>query len=226
MWYGVDKNDPTSYVLDELSTPMIMGPVSAQRWCYACAKQLVERLIFVHSTENGLKFTIVRPYNWIGPRMDYIPGVDRNSEGLPRVLASFMSALMKNEAMVLVNAGENFRTFRWVKDTIKCTVKMIERGDNAIGHAFNVGNPGNNIQVKELADIMSRLYKKLTGNDVYRPRVVDGEEYYGKGYEDSDLRMPSMKMVKSQLDWEPSLPLEEALEITMKSFIQQYKVSK
>ena len=47
-----------------------------QRWCYACAKQLVERLVYAHGTENDLKFTIVRPYNWIGPRMDYIPGVD------------------------------------------------------------------------------------------------------------------------------------------------------
>ena len=52
---------------------MIMGPVSAQRWCYACAKQLVERLIYAHGTENNLKFTIIRPYNWIGPHMDYIP---------------------------------------------------------------------------------------------------------------------------------------------------------
>ena len=79
-------------ILDEETTPMIMGPVSAQRWCYACAKQLVERLIYAHGTENNLKFTIVRPYNWIGPRMDYIPGVDGKDDGQPRVLASFMTA--------------------------------------------------------------------------------------------------------------------------------------
>jgi hypothetical protein len=39
--------------------------------------------------ENGLDFTIVRPFNWIGPRMDFIPGVDGPSEGVPRVLACF-----------------------------------------------------------------------------------------------------------------------------------------
>ena len=39
--------------------------------------------------ENGLEFTIVRPFNWIGPRMDFIPGVDGPSEGVPRVLACF-----------------------------------------------------------------------------------------------------------------------------------------
>ena len=85
---------------------MIMGPVSAQRWCYACAKQLVERLIYAHGQQNGLQFAIVRPYNWIGPRMDYVPGVDGKDDGLPRVLASFMTALMKGDPLVLVNSGE------------------------------------------------------------------------------------------------------------------------
>ena len=60
--YGLPADEPKNYILDEETTPMIMGPVSAQRWCYACAKQLVERLIYAHGTENNLKFTIVRPY--------------------------------------------------------------------------------------------------------------------------------------------------------------------
>ena len=104
--YGLPASDPKNYILDEETTPMIMGPVSAQRWCYACAKQLVERLIYANGTQNGLKFTIVRPYNWIGPRMDYIPGVDGKDDGQPRVLASFMTALMRGDPLVLVNGGE------------------------------------------------------------------------------------------------------------------------
>lgn len=107
--YGLDEKVETNWLLDEETTPMIMGAVSAQRWCYACAKQLVERLIYAHGTQNNLKFTIVRPYNWIGPRMDYIPGVDGKDDGQPRVLASFMTALMKGEPLVLVNGGEVFR---------------------------------------------------------------------------------------------------------------------
>jgi hypothetical protein len=46
--------------------------------------------------ENGLKFTIVRPFNWIGPRMDFIPGVDGPSEGVPRVLACFSNVCALN----------------------------------------------------------------------------------------------------------------------------------
>jgi len=220
--YGLPADDPQNYILDEETTPMIMGPVSAQRWCYACAKQLVERLIYAHGTENNLKFTIVRPYNWIGPRMDYIPGVDGKDDGQPRVLASFMTALMKGEPLVLVNGGEVFRTFCFVEDAVASVVRMIDFPDKSIGHAFNVGNPKNNIQIKELAALMIDLYSKMTGKAEGSTRDVPGVEYYGKGYEDSDLRIPSMRLVKSQLDWEPKTSLREAMEATMKVFIEKY----
>ena len=46
-------------------------------------------VVAAEGAENGLEFTIVRPFNWIGPRMDFIPGIDGPSEGVPRVLACF-----------------------------------------------------------------------------------------------------------------------------------------
>lgn len=201
---------------------MIMGPVSAQRWCYACAKQLVERMIYAHGTEHDLKFTIIRPYNWIGPRMDYIPGVDGSDDGQPRVLASFMTALMKEQPLVLVDGGEVFRTFCAVEDACECIMRVIEHPDKSVGHTFNVGNPNNNIQVKALADLMIKLYTKLTGKPEGTVQTVSGLEYYGKGYEDSDLRIPSMRLVKQQLDWAPKTSLAVAMEATMKVFIEKY----
>jgi len=221
--YGLTKDDPQNWLLDEETTPMIMGPVSAQRWCYACAKQLVERLIYAHGTENNLKFTIVRPYNWIGPRMDYIPGVDGKDDGQPRVLASFMTALMKGEPLVLVDGGEVFRTFCFVDDAVDAVIRIIERPEKSQGHTFNVGNPDNNIQIQKLAQLMIDLYADLTGKkEKGTTRDVPGVEYYGKGYEDSDLRIPSMRLVKQQLDWEPKTSLRDAMEMTMKVFIEKY----
>merc|ERR1719230_2148879 len=99
---------------------------------------------------------------------------------------------------------------------------MIDHPDKAVGHAFNVGNPNNNIQIKELAKLMIDLYSNLTGKPLGTTREVPGVEYYGKGYEDSDLRIPSMRLVKSQLDWEPSTSLRDAMETTMKVFIENY----
>ena len=220
--YGLPEKDEKNWLLDEETTPMIMGPVSAQRWCYACAKQLVERLIYAHGTENDLQFTIVRPYNWIGPRMDYVPGVDGKEDGQPRVLASFMTALMKGEPLVLVNGGEVYRTFCFVDDATDAVLRIIDRPEKSIGHAFNIGNPNNNIQISKLASLMIDLYSNMTGKPKGSTREVPGVEYYGKGYEDSDLRIPSMRLVKEQLGWEPKTSLKDAMERTMKVFIENY----
>jgi len=154
--------------------------------------------------------------------MDYVPGVDGKDDGQPRVLASFMTALMKDEPLVLVNGGQVYRTFCFVEDACEAVVKVVEHPDKSSGHTFNVGNPGNNIQVKELANLMIEMYSKITGKPLGKTVDISGEEYYGKGYEDSDLRIPSMRLVKKQLDWEPKTTLKEAMEMTMKVFIEKY----
>lgn len=65
-------------------------------------------LITAEGAENGLEFTIVRPFNWIGPRMDFIPGVDGPSEGVPRVLACF-SNVSSNSYLV----SDSLSSFVW-----------------------------------------------------------------------------------------------------------------
>jgi UDP-apiose/xylose synthase len=79
---------------NEDDSPLILGPINAQRWSYAAAKQLLERAIYAYGFERKLRYTMVRPFNFIGPRMDFIPGIDGN--GIPRVLACFMDALLFN----------------------------------------------------------------------------------------------------------------------------------
>ena len=62
----------------------------------------------------------------------------------------------------------------------------------------------------------------MTGKPEGTTKDISGIEYYGKGYEDSDLRIPSMRLVKQQLGWEPKTTLKEAMEATMKVFIEKY----
>ncbi|KAJ8505009.1 hypothetical protein OPV22_005895 [Ensete ventricosum] len=116
---------------------------------------LIERLIYAEGMENGLEFTIVRPFNWIGPRMDFIPGIDGPSEGVPRVLACFSNNLLCHDG------GQSQRTFVYIKDAIEAVVLMIENSSRANGQIFNVGNPNNEVTVKQLAEIMTQVYSKL-----------------------------------------------------------------
>ncbi|XP_024362100.1 UDP-D-apiose/UDP-D-xylose synthase 2 [Physcomitrium patens] len=212
------KADPAFSVLKEDETACIYGSIHKQRWSYACAKQLIERLIFGEGAENGMKFTIVRPFNWIGPRMDFIPGIDGPSDSIPRVLACFSNSLMKGEPLKLVDGGKSQRTFIYIKDAIEAVQKIIENPARANGHIFNVGNPHNEVTIQELAELMTDLYCKISGTA--RPEVVTvdvpSKEFYGVGYDDSDKRIPEMTQVRKQLEWEPKTSMYDLMEHTLK----------
>lgn len=112
---------------------------------------------------------------------------------------------------VLVDGGQVFRTFCAVEDACEAVMAMVSNPDKSIGHTFNVGNPDNNIRVSALAELMIDMYSKMTGKPKGTVVKISGEEYYGKGYEDSDLRIPSMTLIKRQLGWEPKTSLKTAM---------------
>lgn len=211
------RQDPAYYMLSEDSSPCIFGPIEKQRWSYACAKQLIERLIYGEGAENGLEFTIVRPFNWIGPRMDFIPGIDGPSEGVPRVLACFSNALLRRQQLKLVDGGQSQRTFIFIKDAIEAVLLMIENPARANGHIFNVGNPNNEVTVRQLAEMMTQVYSKVNGEPPLEVPTVDvsSKEFYGEGYDDSDKRIPDMTIINRQLGWNPKTSLWDLLESTL-----------
>lgn len=119
--YG--KTAVESGELVEDSTPAVFGPVTASRWSYATAKLLAERFI---AGLPGLRWTVVRPFNFVGPYMDFMPGVD--GEGIPRVLANFSTALLRGEPLKLVNGGKAKRCFTSVHDAIDFLFALFDAG--------------------------------------------------------------------------------------------------
>jgi UDP-apiose/xylose synthase len=215
--------DTSLYELDEETSPLVMGPISSQRWTYACAKQLLERLIVALHHEAGLSYTIVRPLNVFGPRMDYIPG--RDGSGLPRVLASFMGALLDGTPLQVVDGGQARRTIVSVNDAVDAIMLILARRADAERQIFNIGNPANEVTILELADLMRRTYARITGDESYRYHpiaLVSAADLYGEGYEDCDRRLPRIDKARELLGWEPRQPLADILLETMASFRLQY----
>jgi UDP-apiose/xylose synthase len=215
--------EPDLYELSEDATPLIMGPIRNQRWSYACAKQLLERFIFANHHERGLPFTIVRAFNVFGPRMDYMPG--RDGEGVPRVLACFMTALMNDAPLQLVNGGRRRRTIISVHDAIDALLLMLSKPDKAQNEFFNIGNRNNEVTIAELADLMRCCYAEIIGDVRYREHpieVVTGEQFYGKGYEDCDRRMPKLDRARELLGWAPQISLSQILLETMTYYNNHY----
>jgi UDP-apiose/xylose synthase len=210
-------------IFSEDETPLVLGPVSAQRWTYACAKQLLERAIFAYGFERKLAYTIVRPFNFIGPRMDFLPGID--GEGVPRVLACFMDALLSGKPLKLVDGGKNFRSFTYIDDAIDALMAMLQMPEKAQGRIFNIGNPDNETTIAGLAKLMIRLYNELRPEFAVPPawcETVLSSEFYGPGYQDSDRRVPDISKAQSLLGWEPKTSLVSALKTTMAYYIREY----
>jgi UDP-apiose/xylose synthase len=212
-------NDEESILLREDTSPMIYGPIPAQRWSYACAKQLVERYIFGYAEEFGLHYTVVRPFNFLGPRMDFIPGVD--GEGVPRVLACFLAALMRGEPLKIVDGGKNRRCFTYIGDAIDACMRILDRPEAARNQIFNIGNPVNETTIAGLADLMIKVWQKTVSGDAARTiriEQVTGREFYGPGYEDSDRRLPDIGKARRLLGWEPKTDLPTALERCIQAY--------
>ncbi|KAL8228414.1 hypothetical protein R6Q57_015998 [Mikania cordata] len=90
------RQDPTYYILKEDTSHAYLAQLRSRDG--------------PEGAENGLEFTIVRPFNWIGPRMDFIPGIDGPNEGVSRVLACFSNNILRREPHKLMDDGESQRT--------------------------------------------------------------------------------------------------------------------
>ena len=216
--YG--KTAADSSALEEDSSEIVLGPVTASRWSYATAKLLTERYM---AGLAGLNWTVVRPFNFVGPFMDFMPGVD--GEGIPRVLANFSTALVRGESLKLVNGGVAKRCFTSVHDAVDFVFCLFAKADKGVGQAFNVGNVDNEVSIAELAGLMRSVFASVKGkpeNDVPGVEVVSGEDYYGKGYDDSLRRLPSVAKAENLLGFMAKIPLKKAIEESLRWFVGHY----
>jgi UDP-apiose/xylose synthase len=207
--------------MSEDDSALLLGPVHRERWTYACAKQLLERVIWAHGQHGTLEFAIVRLFNVIGPRMDFLPGVD--GEGIPRVLASFMHALLTGQPLPIVDGGTQRRTFMAVTDLNEAVCRIIERRQVSHNQIFNLGNPDNDVSIEQLAQLLSHVYAaRLPSAPPARMRHVSARAFYGDGYDDTQQRIPSIHKAQSLLGWEPSRSLAQMLPEIVDSYVAHY----
>ncbi|WP_128226298.1 bifunctional UDP-4-keto-pentose/UDP-xylose synthase [Halobacteriaceae archaeon SHR40] len=209
-------------VFEEDESDLIMGPIHNQRWIYATAKQLLERMVHAYGIEKGLDWSIIRPFNFVGPEMDYI--ITSPDEGTPRVFASFMSALMYDHTMYLVNGGTNRRSFTYIDDAVRAIKHVVENeGKQFSGEIINVGSPENEVTVEQFAHLMRDIYQDIS-TDGSLPEVeeISGEAFYGDGYADCERRVPDISKLE-RAGWEPEYDLRESLEEAMRYYIEKHE---
>jgi len=201
-------------------TELVLGPIDKTRWIYACAKQLMDRVIWAYGAQQGLRFTLFRPFNWIGAGLD---SISTPKEGSSRVVTQFLGQIVRGEDIQLVDGGAQRRAFTFVDDGIDALMKILDNPRGvADGKIYNIGNPDNNCSVKELAQLLLELargipeYREAAG----RVRLVEttSGRYYGEGYQDVQNRTPNIDGTRHDLDWAPRVPLREALARILESY--------
>ncbi len=198
---------------DPETSDLVLGPINKPRWIYACAKQLMDRVIHAYGMEQGLDYTLFRPFNWIGAGLD---SINTAKEGSSRVITQFLGHIVRGEPIRLVDGGAQKRAFTYIDDGIAALMKIIENPSGvASGQIYNIGNPANNYSVRELATMMLDLAKRYPEyrESAARVTLVDtsSDAYYGKGYQDVQNRVPAIENTKRDLAWAPKVGMHDAL---------------
>ena len=204
--------------LKEDESPLITGPINKMRWIYSCSKQMMDRLIFAYGQEEGLSFTLFRPFNWVGPRLDTFKDAAENKA---RSVTQMIYNVLNSGKISLVNGGEQRRSFTWVGDGIEGLTAIIEnKGNMAEGEIFNIGNPDNNYPIRELAEMIIEEMQKFPAYHEKAKKakleIVSADDYYGKTYDDMQNRLPSVEKMEKLLGWKPKTGMRELLNRTIK----------
>lgn len=211
--------------LDEGTSPLVYGPIERQRWIYACSKQLLDRVIYAYGVRDGIDYTLFRPFNWIGPKLD---DVFDAKEGSSRLFTQFISNVIFRKPLQLVDGGTQSRCFTYIDDGIEALLRIIENKDGAATRQiFNLGNPKNNITVRDLAReiiVAFQRYPEYADHVAHATiTTVRSEDYFGRYYQDIQRRVPSIRNARTRLGWSPKVGLAEAIERTLAHHLQHHE---
>ena len=207
--YGMSRDAQ----FDSENSELVLGPINKPRWIYACAKQLMDRVIHAYGMQENLDYTLFRPFNWIGAGLD---SINTAKEGSSRVITQFLGHIVRGEPIKLVDGGTQKRAFTYIDDGIAALMKIIANANGiATGKIYNIGNPANNWSVRELAEKMLELARRYPeyAESAARVAIVDttSDAYYGKGYQDVQNRVPKIDNTCADLGWKPTVAMEDAL---------------
>ncbi|QEM89351.1 bifunctional UDP-4-amino-4-deoxy-L-arabinose formyltransferase/UDP-glucuronic acid oxidase ArnA [Kosakonia radicincitans] len=221
--YGMctDKN------FDEDNSNLVVGPINKQRWIYSVSKQLLDRVIWAYGDKHGLKFTLFRPFNWMGPRLD---NLNAARIGSSRAITQLILNLVEGSPIKLIEGGKQKRCFTDISDGIEALFRIIENKDGRCdGEIINIGNPDNEASIKELAEMLLASFEKHPLRDRFPPfagfREVESSSYYGKGYQDVEHRKPSIRNAKRCLHWEPTVDMRQTIDETLDFFLRTVELT-
>ena len=166
------------------------------RSCYDEGKRCAESLFFDYYREYGVPIKVVRIFNTYGSRMDPMDG---------RVVSNFIVQAILGKDITIYGDGKQTRSFCYVPNMIEGLVKMMNSNNSTTG-PINLGNP-NEFTILELAQKVIKLTDSPS-KIIFLPLPMD----------DPMRRKPDISKAFENLNWKPSIDIDEGLIETIKYF--------
>ena len=182
---------------------LVLGPIRMQRWIYSCIKQLLDRVIWAYGQKEGLDFTLFRPFNWIGPRLDSLHSARIGSS---RAITQLILNLVEGTPIQLMDGGEQKRCFTDVDDGIECSIASSRtKAADATARSSTSATPTTrprspnwrNPTPPFQAHPNIRTTKSPPGSAIPRRGLLR------QGFQDVACRKPSIVNARALLGWEP-----------------------
>lgn len=189
--YG--KNDKIGLREDD---DRVIGSPLKSRWSYSEAKAIDESLVEAYVRQRGLRATIARLFNTVGPRQTGRYGM---------VLPRFVLQALRGDPLTVFGTGKQVRCFCHVLDVVPALIRLVA-ADSACGRAVNFGS-SEQVSIEELAHRVIAA----TGS-ASTIKSVSYQEAYGSGYEDMQRRVPDCGLAWDLVGFRARRSLDEIIE--------------
>jgi UDP-glucuronate decarboxylase len=166
------------------------------RACYDEGKRCAETLFFDYRRQHGLPIKVARIFNTYGPRMHRQDG---------RVVSNFVVQALGDRDLTIYGDGNQTRSFCYVDELIDGLIRLMDTSDEVTG-PVNLGNPSE-FTILELAEKVLALTNSRS-RLIFRPLPEN----------DPMQRCPDIRFARSVLDWNPQIPLDQGLRMTVAHF--------
>jgi UDP-glucuronate decarboxylase len=166
------------------------------RSCYDEGKRCAETLFFDYHNQNNVDIKVMRIFNTYGPQMNPRDG---------RVVSNFIVQALEGKDITMYGDGLQSRSFCYVDDNIEGMIKLMNSRDGFTGPC-NIGNP-NEFTMLELA-------QKVIAGVGSKSKII----HLDMPKDDPKQRQPNIELAKKELNWEPTIQLEQGLEKTIAYF--------
>lgn len=181
----------SAFRVDE-ETPMHLQPVGEARWTYSTSKLAAEHLTHAYHKRHGLRTVTVRPFNIYGP--------GQVGEG---AIHHFVVNAIRNTPLSIHGEGDQIRSWCYIDDMVNGILLCVEK-ENAVGNAFNIGNPRGTITILGLAEKIVQLAESSS-------QII----HVQKNYVDVDLRIPNIDKAFNILGYKPAFDINEGISRTI-----------